>query len=129
MTKTEKGGKAHKNAPHKRDHSRLKFNGVNYGKGRFVQAVVEQYVKDNPNVTLEQLKLAFPDDLHHRGIIAPLPTAKRRSAKYTRFFVEAPIKIKDAIIAVCNDFGINNMSKFLKNTRVLGYKYRTSMAA
>lgn len=115
---------AHKSKIKKRDHGVISFQGHKYGKGRFVQAVVEQYVRDNPGVTMEQLKLAFPDELHHRGVIASLATAKRKSKEYTRFFIEAPIKIKDAVIAVCNDFGKNNISKFLKNVRILGYSYR-----
>lgn len=42
-----------------------KKNKPGYGIGRLVLHVIKQFVKDNPDITLEQLNLCFPADLCH----------------------------------------------------------------
>lgn len=42
-----------------------KRNRRGYGIGRLVLHVIKQFVKDNPNITLDQLNVCFPADLCH----------------------------------------------------------------
>jgi hypothetical protein len=108
---------------HHRDRSRIAFNGEKYGKGKLVLAVVEKYVADHPGITYDELKAKFPDNLHSLGIIQPVKVAKAKSKDHQRFHKQV-IKLADAVIAVCSDFGINNIRPFLKNARTIGYNVR-----
>lgn len=107
-----------------RDYSKVSFNGNKYGKGKVVLAVVQQYVKDHPNTTYTGLKKAFPDELHSLGFIKPLNAAKRASSAHRRYFLKQALKLKDRVVAVCSDFGKNNIQKFVKRANELGYKVR-----
>lgn len=52
-----------------RDVSKYSFDGsVPYNKRRFVLAVVKNYVKNNPYVTLDDLEKRFPSSLNHTVI-------------------------------------------------------------
>jgi hypothetical protein len=111
-----------------RDTSKLKFNGELYGKGRLVLAVVQHYVKSNPRVSLTKLKEVFPDELQPRyGMVQEVGKAKKLSADRDRFFLkpEDLIKVGDKKIAVCNQFGSNNLPPFLKMVKSrLGYNIK-----
>jgi len=110
-----------------RDRSKLLFNGVRYGKGRLVLAVVTKYVNDHPRVSYVELKKKFPDELHSLGIVQPVRKARDLSSPgHKRFFLdsEAVIKLQDKVVAVCSDFGANNIAKFLERTAELGYRVR-----
>lgn len=104
----------------------LKFKGKEYGKGRAVLAIVQDYVESHPNVTYKELKQVFPDELHSRGIVQPLSTAKAKAKEdRNRYYVNDAIKLSDKVIAVCSDFGSNNIRKFLDHvTSTLGYKVK-----
>lgn len=122
--KTTASKRTIRNRKLRRNKSKLSFEGQKYGKGRFVLAAVEKYVKEHPNVTFNELKEVFPDNLHSRGIIMPLNTAKKVDEGH-RFFINNGIKLKDRMIAVCSDFGINNIGKVLDHVRhELGYRVR-----
>ena len=107
-----------------RDNSKFTFNGEAYGKGPLVRAVVSQYVKDNPAVTYEKLKEAFPDTLLKRfGIFQDEKSARDIAKKGERYFFkeEHVIKLADARIVVCNQFTSDNIQPFLKVAEKLGY--------
>ena len=105
----------------KKDRKLVSFNGVKYGKGRVVLAIVTQYVKDHPGLTYANLKEVFPDSLHSLGIVKPLYKAKKMSVDHKRFFTDAVLKLQDKAVAVCADFGKSNIGKFLKHASHIGY--------
>lgn len=105
-----------------RDTSKLKFNGNEYGKGRLVLAVVKKYMEDNPRTTLTKLKEVFPDELQNRyGMVQEVSKAKKLSVDRDRFFLkpEDLIKVGDKKVAVCSQFGSNNLP--LKHLKSLGF--------
>ena len=102
----------------------FKFNGQSYGKGRLVLAIVTDFVKHHPSTTYKRLVEAFPDDLHSFGIVKPIPAAKKINKPHNRFFMKDTLQLKDKAVAVCSDFGINNIGKFLDRAGELGYKIR-----
>lgn len=78
-----------------KDSSKYKFEGVEYGKGPLVRAIVSKYVKDNPKTTYKQLKEVFPDELLKRfGIIQDEKTAKEIAPKGKRYFDKPEQMIK-----------------------------------
>jgi len=104
------------------NRNKLTFDGKKYGVGRLVLAIVDKYVSDHPRVTYEQLKTKFPDTLHSLGVVQPVRKAKELSKLHRRFFLSDAIELKDKTVAVCSDFGRNNITKFLENAQSLGYK-------
>lgn len=111
----------------KHDRKKLSFNGQSYGKGRVVLAVVEKYIADHPTVTYQQLKEVFPNELHTLGLIRLVSVLKRNPGIKKRYFVDHVLKLKDKTIAVCSDFGKNNIGKFLKHATGLGYKIKLAV--
>jgi len=99
-----------------RDNRKFTFDGQEYGKGPLVRAVVAAFVKKNPKTTLSILKKVFPDGLLHRyGVFQELKDAKKMSGNRDRYFMkpEQVIKLKDASIAVCNQWTSDNIQPFL----------------
>lgn len=133
-TKTTKATKAKKGAAKKgakkaakkyadnKDRTKLMFNGKAHGKARVVQAIVEKFVEDHPKVTLDELQEKFPQSIHSMGLLQPLSKAKRLSKGHRRFYIDKPIVLNDGKeIAVCSEFGSNNIGKFLDVAKDLGY--------
>jgi len=99
-----------------RDNQKYKFENQEYGKGPLVRAVVAAFVKKSPKTTLSILKKVFPDGLLHRyGVFQELKEAKKLSGTRDRYFMkpEQVIKLKDATIAVCNQWTSDNIQPFL----------------
>ena len=113
-----------KNKTTGRDTSKLKFMGKEYAKGQLVLAVVKHHCETH-KTTLAKLKEIFADEsLQPRyGMIQLLNTAKKLSEGRDRFFLkpEQLIKIGEAKVAVCNQWGSNNIGGFLKVAKKLGY--------
>jgi hypothetical protein len=104
------------------DRSTYTFNGKTYGKGRLVLAVVEQYVSDNPRLAKAKLEEIFPATL--QGSIGVLSSIEEAEGKYKgkRHFVKSAIKLANATIAVCNQWGSGNIDMFLQHAiGELGY--------
>ncbi|PZF71850.1 hypothetical protein [Taibaiella soli] len=107
-----------------RDVSQYTFNGRSFGKGPLVRAVVAQYVLDHQEITYEELKEVFPDDLLKRfGIFQDQKTAKEIAPKGNRYFTKPDqiINVKDKEVVVCSQFTLENLQPFLKVARGLGY--------
>jgi hypothetical protein len=96
--------------------------GEQYGKGPLLLAVVKYYIKENPKVSLKQLKEnIFPDSLMHRfGIVADVKTAENFGAR-PRFFLREDQIItlgdKKTKVAVCNQVTFDNLQPFLKHIK------------
>ena len=104
------------------DKSTYIFNGNTYRKGRLVLAVVEQYVSDNHGLVKEELEERFPSTL--QGSIGVISSIEEAEGKYKgkRHFVKNAIKLTNATIAVCNQWGSNNIDKFVQHAAgELGY--------
>ncbi len=120
----ETGEEEAKPKPKGRDNGKFLFNGQTLGKGPLVRAVVSRHVADNPGITHDQLKEAFPDELLHRfGIFQELEKAKKYYGNRDRFFLkeEHRIKLADNTVAVCSQFTATNIVPFLARAKELGY--------
>ena len=106
----------------KMDKSTYIFNGNTYGKGRLVLAVVEQYVSDNHGLAKKDLEERFPAAL--QGSIGVISSIEEAEGKYKgkRHFVKNAIKLTNATVAVCNQWGSKNIDKFVQHAAgELGY--------
>lgn len=103
----------------KRDLTKYEFNGQKLSKGRYVLAVVTDYVLKNPSVCLDDLKAKFPDNLQGSyGVVESLDKAKEIAAGgRKRHFIndDEVISLPDAEIAVCSQWGLTNITKFRKH--------------
>lgn len=114
----------------KKDRSKMLLEKNLYSKPKFVWAIVKAYVRDN-NPTLRELEKAFPDDLHPvYGVFKELAEALEEQGNTKRFYTrdDQVIQLKDGkFIAVCSDWGTNNMVRFmshLRNNKNFGYKFQ-----
>lgn len=125
--KTEKKGdeiklKEKKKLPLKtgsRDLTQYKFNGNMYNKGRLAHAIILSYAKEH-KPTLKNALLLFTDDIvPPYGVIKAIKEAKEMSKNRARFFIkdEEVIKLKDAQIAVSNQFTPDRIARVISIAR------------
>lgn len=110
-----------------KDYTRYRFNGKNYSKAQLVYSVVKQYVLDNQNITYEKLLSVFPPDL--QGFSLSVfekweDAVEKYMDKQPRYYIspEMKINLSDYAIAVCNQWGIKNIFKFIGKAKELGYE-------
>jgi hypothetical protein len=100
-----------------RDFTKYQYKGQELGKGRLVLEVVKNYVKNNPEITFDELIKVFPNELQGSiNTIERLKDAEDRQKKsgYKRHYLNESeiIILKDGPIAVCSQWGIGNIDKF-----------------
>ena len=108
----------------KRDTTKYSFNGkIRLKQQEMVEAVIRQYLKDNPSSSFEELLKAFPKRLQGTygcvckvsDIVAP-----------ERFRPEHIVLMDGTEIAICSQWGrawgTGNIPLFLENARELGYE-------
>lgn len=108
----------------KRDTTRFMFEKNVYLKNRLVLAVVQAYVRDNPNITREALKTVFPKSLQGSiGVVEFEEIAKLRPDYTVRFFTKDDeiIHLDDGDMYVCTQWGILNIPNFIKCAVQLDY--------
>lgn len=110
-----------------RDLSTYKFNGMTYNKGRLAHALVAFYaIEKRP--TLKALLELCPDILvPPYGMIKTIKEAKEISRERPRFFIkpEEEIKLRDAVIAVSNQWTKERIEKLISIARKeLSYKIK-----
>lgn len=112
-----------------RDFSKFKFKNKEYNKARLVNAVIKDYVEKNPTTTFATLKQVFPDYL--QGSNGVFDTAENAQEIYDRtghkrhyLKPEELIKLKDSTIATSNQWGVENIENFIKNSEKLGNEYQ-----
>lgn len=108
----------------KRDTTRYLFNGNVYLKNRLVLAVVNDYVKKNPNVTVFQIKNVFNKSLQGSiGVLEESSIAEKRSDYKIRFFAKENeiIHLIDGDVFVCSQWGILNIPRFISRAKQLGF--------
>ncbi len=112
-----------------RDFSKFRFKNNDYNKARLVNAVIKEYVQNNPTTTFAELKKVFPD--HIQGSNGVFDTSENAQEIYDRtghkrnyLRPEELIKLADSTIAKSTQWGVGNIEKFIKNTEKLGAEYR-----
>lgn len=101
-----------------------------YSKNRLVLAVVTEYVKQNPQLTLQELQNIFPKSLlGNDELIVELSIALEKVAesegKYKRHFINDDEILLDANhvkMAVNSQWGKWNIDRFIDKARELGFK-------
>lgn len=103
----------------KRDLTKYGFNGQQLSKGRYVLAVVSDYVTKNPKANFDDLKTAFPDNLQGSfGVIDRLENARKIAmGGRKRHFIndDELLSLPDGKVAVCSQWGLTNINKFQKH--------------
>jgi hypothetical protein len=110
-----------------KDTSKYLFDGVLYGKGRLVLAVVKRHVESNPSYGFQALLSDFPVRCQgSSGVFAPEQDARStlERTKRARHFLSPQdlVKLSDVTVAVSNQWGVGNIGSFLEQGRKLGYK-------
>lgn len=112
-----------------RNYCKYKINSEEtlYNKCRLVLAVVKHYCGKNPKCTAKGLKHVFPNSWQGKYIIA---TMAEKSVIGERKF-EHDFFVKDNelitlangdVVAVCRQWGIDNINKFIDGAIMLGYQ-------
>ena len=111
--------------PQQRDKTRYMFNGNVYLKNKLVLAVVKDYVSKNQTITCNQLKTVFDKSLQGSiGVLEYESIAKQRKDYQVRFFEKEDeiLRLVDGNMLVCSQWGILNISNFIKRAEQLGYE-------
>ncbi len=111
--------------PQQRDKTRYMFNGNIYLKNKLVLAVVKDYVLKNQAITCSELKTVFDKSLQGSiGVVEYEIIAKQRKDYQVRFFCKEDeiLRLLDGNMLVCSQWGILNISNFIKRAEQLGYK-------
>jgi len=110
-----------------KDNTKYEFNGETYGKGRLVLAVVVEYINHNPDISLDELCVVFPDKLQGSRI-GVFNTIEDIESKYVNkrdkrhYLADTDIiQLKDCVVAVCTQWGAPNIAPFLQQAELLGY--------
>ena len=111
--------------PAQRDKTRYMFNGNVYLKNKLVLAVVKDYVSKHQVITCNDLKKVFDKSLQGSiGVVEYENIAKQRKDYQIRFFEKEDeiLRLVDGNMLVCSQWGVLNISNFIKRTEQLGYK-------
>ena len=127
-TKTETNSIDDMQNSNKRDTTRYLFEGAVYAKNRLVLAVVKAYVENNKPLTRSQLRTAFERSLQGSiGVVEYKEIAEQRSDCEIRFFtkLQDTLHLVDGDMFVCTQWGIGNITNFLKRAAQLGFEIET----
>ena len=111
--------------PVQRDKTRYMFNGNIYLKNKLVLAVIKDYVSKNQEITCNELKTLFDKSLQGSiGVVEYEIIAKQRKDYEIRFFEKEDeiLRLVDGNMLVCSQWGILNISNFIKRAEQLGYE-------
>jgi uncharacterized tellurite resistance protein B-like protein len=105
-----------------KDFTKYTLEGVaqGLGKARLVQKIIEDYTKKY-NLNYNDLQTVWFDDLQGgKGVIKKLSDIDTQNER--NYYIDTPITLSDATkIAVCNQWGKENLSKFILHAGLLGY--------
>lgn len=117
------------NAYDSKDTTKYLFNGVPYGKGRLVLAVIKEYVRLNPEMTALELTSSFSPKIQGSlGVVRTLEDARDLSSDYERrFFTRENELIHTATedCVVCSQWGKFNINNFIRRAEELGFTITT----
>lgn len=112
------------NIASKRDTTRYLFKGNVFLKNRLVLAIVKDYVNNNPQITINELKTIFDRSLQGSiGVVEKETIAQLRRDYSVRFFTKENevLRLIDGNAYVCTQWGILNIPNFIARARQLGY--------
>jgi len=113
--------------PAQRDKTRYMFHGNVYLKNKLVLAVVKDYVSKNQSITCNELKTVFDKSLQGSiGVVEYESIAKQRKDYQVRFFAKEDeiLQLIDGNMFVCSQWGVLNISNFIKRAEQLGYEFQ-----
>lgn len=109
----------------KRDTTKYNFKGYkNLGKGRLVLTVVKDYVENHPDIPFDELASVFPPTLQNKnsryGVFAKVDEIEEKHQ--VRYFMKENdiLKLSDTNVAVCTQWGIDNITPFIDACKSLG---------
>lgn len=103
------------------DHTKYRFQGNKYGKGRLVQAVIKHLVEQSPNTYVEWINFFSGANACSLPIIEKLSAV----ADPKRYFVkhnDILTSIEGTKFVVCSQWDINNIGEFLRWAQRKGLK-------
>lgn len=110
-----------------RNYQKYVFEGLVFGKGRLVLAVVAKHVELHPGITFQQLQEVFPCRLQgtSNGVFQTLAKAQetlnREGRKRHYLNPDEVIKLSDCSVAVSSQWGTNT-ENFIQHAKELGYE-------
>ena len=111
----------------KKDTTKYNFKEhKNLGKGRLVLVVIKDYLINNPDMTFDELSNVFPPSLQNKngryGVFAK--TQEIEEKHHVRYFMKEDdrVTLADTEIAVCTQWGIDNIPLFLNACKSLDLK-------
>ncbi|MBI0400751.1 hypothetical protein [Cyclobacterium marinum] len=111
-----------------RDFSKFEFKEEIYNKARLVNKVVRTYVEENPTISFAELEKVFPQSL--QGSNGVFDTKEKAQEIYDRtghkrHYLKSDelIKLSDSIIATSNQWGLDNITRFIHHINNLNNDY------
>ena len=122
----EKTSKSQNQKLSSRDKTKYLYEGKILSKNRLVLAIIKDYTTNHLQINLKDLQSVFDKSLQGSLMVVDnLENIKKRTDYQKRYFSNEQdlITLKDGtIVAVCNQWGIFNIKKFLMVANNLGYK-------
>ena len=122
----EKTSKSQNQKLSSRDKTKYLYEGKILSKNRLVLAIIKDYTTNHLQINLKDLQSVFDKSLQGSLMVVDnLENIKKRTDYQKRYFSNEQdlITLKDGtIVAVCNQWGIFNIKKFLIVANNLGYK-------
>lgn len=105
-----------------RNFNKYLYRGHVYGKSRLVEAVITDYIHEHPEITMDELKKAFPEDLQRSwGCFQPLDKAiERQNGGRKRYRIDTPVAVNGVSIVICDQWSIHNIGGFIAKAKTLG---------
>lgn len=110
-----------------KDYSKFMFQGLEYNKGRLVNAVIRHYIDNNPMTTFAELKQKFPNSIQGSfGVFDTKSAAEEIFQRWghKRHYIKPDevIKLVDEAICTCTQWNPENIKAFLNQANGLGLK-------
>ena len=122
----EKTSKSQNQKLSSRDKTKYLYEGKILSKNRLVLAIIKDYTTNHLQINLKDLQSVFDKSLQGSLMVVDnLENIKKITDYQKRYFSNEQdlITLKDGtIVAVCNQWGIFNIKKFIMVANNLGYK-------
>lgn len=122
----EKTGESQNQKLSNRDKTKYLYEGKILSKNRLVLAIIKDYTTNHLQINLKDLQSIFDKSLQGSLMVVDnLENIKKITDYQKRYFSNEQdlITLKDGtIVAVCNQWGIFNIKKFIMVANNLGYK-------
>jgi len=103
-----------------RDYTKYEYKGKIFGKGRLVLEVIRDFVASHPPMTFAELETYFPQSLQFKETFCTIEVAKAKPTVRNFIKPNEVIQLKDATVAVSNQWGSPNIPNFINRCKELG---------